>query len=131
MAWDAYISQNLMAPLDAAGNTLSSAAILGLDGGVWAQSADFPAPATDAETNTLLTAFDDTAVTSVTLGGVKYMKTSADGKVLRCRKDKVGFIARKTVSAIVVGFYTEPNVNGGTCNKVVEALGDYLEDQGY
>ncbi|PNH08770.1 Profilin [Tetrabaena socialis] len=130
MAWDAYISGNLMAPLDQEGTTLTSAAILGHDGGVWAQSEKFPV-ISDAETAQLLAAMADSSITSVNITGVKYMKLSADDKVLRCRKDKVGFIARKTLTAIVVGFYTDPQVSGQTCNKIVEAMGDYLEDSGY
>ncbi len=48
MSWDAYVSNNLMCVVDKEGNTLTSAALVGLDttpdtSPVWAQSAQFPA----------------------------------------------------------------------------------------
>jgi len=41
MSWQEYVDDHLMCELPNAGN-LKSAAIVGLDGGVWAQSPDFP-----------------------------------------------------------------------------------------
>lgn len=130
MSWDAYITSNLMAPLDEKGTTLESAAIVGQDGGVWAQSEGFPA-VTLEEVASLLSAMTDMSVPSVHVAGEKYLKLMADDKMVRCRKDKLGFEARKTVTAIVVGFYREPLVTAQTCSKVVQALGDYLEESGY
>ncbi|GLC33853.1 Glutamate 5-kinase [Pleodorina starrii] len=130
MSWDAYITSNLMAPLDAAGSTLTSAAILGLQGSVWSQSDKFPQFTTE-EFDKMLAAMSDASITSVFISGAKYMKVSSDESVLRCRKDKSGFIARKTNTAIIMGFYDDPPVSGQVCNRVVEALGDYLENQGY
>jgi hypothetical protein len=40
MSWQSYVDDHLMGQFD--GQCLSSAAIIGLDGGVWAQSASFP-----------------------------------------------------------------------------------------
>lgn len=130
MSWDAYVSDNLMAPLDTEGNTLTSAALVGLDGAIWASSPEFPEITTD-EITALVESMAVPSKTSFEVAGVKYMKLQGDDKVLRCRKDKGGFIARKTGTALVVGFYTEPQVDARTCNKVVEALGDYLEEAGY
>ena len=130
MSWDAYITSNLMAPLDEKGTTLESAAIVGQDGGVWAQSEAFPA-ITMEEVVGLLSAMTDMSVPSVHVAGLTYLKLQADDKMVRCRRDKLGFEARKTVTAIVVGFYQEPQVTAQTCSKVVQALGDYLEEQGY
>lgn len=53
-----YVDQNLMCPVDADGNTLQSAALVGLDGGIWAQSPDFPA-LTPAEALAMLGILDD------------------------------------------------------------------------
>ncbi|EFJ44887.1 profilin [Volvox carteri f. nagariensis] len=130
MSWDEYITSNLMAPVDANGSTLSSAAILGLDGSVWAKSSGFPA-FTPEEFEKVMAAMADPAITAAFFSGAKYMKVTSDETVLRCRKDKIGFIARKTNTAIVMGFYEDPPVSGQMCNRVVEALGDYLEHQGY
>ena len=41
MSWQEYVDDHLMCELPNGGN-LKSAAIVGLDGGVWAQSPDFP-----------------------------------------------------------------------------------------
>lgn len=43
MSWQEYVDKNLMCPLDTEGGTLTSAALVGLDGSVWAQSPGFPA----------------------------------------------------------------------------------------
>ena len=40
-SWQAYIDEHLIVPLPSGGQ-LSSAAIVGSDGGVWAQSDSFP-----------------------------------------------------------------------------------------
>ncbi|GIL72381.1 hypothetical protein Vretimale_4145 [Volvox reticuliferus] len=129
MGWDEYITKNLMAPLNSEGATLTSAAILGLDGSIWAHSDSFP-EFQHNEWNKALSALDDTS-TAVYIQGDKYIKTTADGIRLHARKDKVGFIMRKTNMTIVMGFYTEPDVDARVCSKVIEALGDYLENQGY
>lgn len=41
MSWQEYVDDHLMCELPN-GGSLKSAAIFGLDGGVWAQSPDFP-----------------------------------------------------------------------------------------
>lgn len=41
MSWQTYVDDHLMCEIE--GNHLTSAAIIGHDGGVWAQSATFPA----------------------------------------------------------------------------------------
>ena len=46
MSWQEYVDDHLMCELPNAGN-LKSAAIVGLDGGVWAQSPDFPTLSND------------------------------------------------------------------------------------
>lgn len=40
MSWQTYVDEHLMCDIE--GNQLSSAAIIGHDGTVWAQSASFP-----------------------------------------------------------------------------------------
>ena len=46
MSWQEYVDDHLMCELPNGGN-LKSAAIVGLDGGVWAQSPDFPTLSND------------------------------------------------------------------------------------
>lgn len=42
MSWQTYVDDHLMCDIDATGHFLSSAAIVGHDGSIWAQSANFP-----------------------------------------------------------------------------------------
>lgn len=46
MSWQEYVDDHLMCELPNGGN-LKSAAIVGLDGGVWSQSPDFPTLSND------------------------------------------------------------------------------------
>ena len=43
MSWQAYIDDHLQVEVPGTGGTLHSSAIVGQDGGVWAQSPEFPA----------------------------------------------------------------------------------------
>lgn len=42
MSWQTYVDDHLMCDIEGTGHHLSSAAILGFDGSVWAQSPNFP-----------------------------------------------------------------------------------------
>lgn len=42
MSWQTYVDDHLMCQTEEGGPQLSSAAIIGHDGAVWAQSASFP-----------------------------------------------------------------------------------------
>lgn len=75
----AYVDQNLMCPVDPVLRTLSSAALLGHDGSVWAQSPTFPA-VTSAEAAAIMQILADPTSHSgsFTMGGVKYMVIASD-----------------------------------------------------
>ena len=49
--------------------------------------------------------------------------------MIRGKKGSAGCTIKKTVTALVVGIYSE-GVAPGDCNLVVENLGNYLSDQG-
>lgn len=49
--------------------------------------------------------------------------------MIRGKKGPGGVSIKKTVTALVVGVYTE-GVTPGDCSVVVEGLGDYLSAQG-
>lgn len=110
-----------MQPLSGGGQLLH-AAIVGHDGGIWAQSADFPA-VSDEEVAAIIKGFDDAAAigqSGLHLGGDKYMVLAGEpGKVIRGKKGPGGCTLYKTVSAIVVGIYGE-GVTPGECNVVSE-----------
>eukprot|EP00887_Chlorella_sp_A99_P001601 scaffold8.g1601.t1 len=131
MSWQAYIDDHLLAPLPGGGH-LAHAAIIGLDGGVWAQSPKFP-EMSEAEINATVKGFHDAgalAAAGLRIGGEKYMVVAGEpGEVIRGKKGPGGVTVKKTASAMVVGIYGE-GVTPGECNVVVENLGDYLKEQG-
>jgi profilin len=127
----AYIDDQLMQPLPGGGH-LTHAAICGYDGGIWAQSENFPG-ISDDEIAAIMKGFDDPsglAQNGLRVGGEKYMMLAGEpGEVLRGKKGPGGCTLKKTNSAIVVGIYAE-GCTPGECNVVVENLGDYLKEQG-
>ncbi|KAH8504423.1 hypothetical protein POPTR_006G235200v4 [Populus trichocarpa] len=130
MSWQQYVDEHLMCDID--GNTLTSAAIIGHDGSVWAQSATFP-QFTAEEVAAIMKDFDEPgslAPTGLFLGGAKYMVIQGEaGAVIRGKKGSGGVTIKKTNQALVIGVYDEP-LAPGQCNMIVERLGDYLYDQG-
>jgi profilin len=120
-----------MQPLSGGGQ-LAHSAICGHDGGIWAQSADFPG-VSDEEASAIMKGFDDPsfiAQNGLHIGGEKYMMIAGEpGEVLRGKKGTCGCTIKKTDSAIVIGIYGE-GVTPGECNVAVETLGDYLKDSG-
>ncbi|KAJ3692062.1 hypothetical protein LUZ60_012412 [Juncus effusus] len=131
MSWQEYVDDHLMIDID--GQHLTSAAIVGLDGGVWAQSPSFPEYKPE-EMTAILKDFEEPgslAPTGLFLGGAKYMVIQGEpGVVVRGKKGTGGICVKKTNMALIIGIYDEP-MTPGQCNIVVERLGDYLYDQGY
>ncbi|KMZ59291.1 Profilin-6 [Zostera marina] len=130
MSWQAYVDDNMMMELE--GNCLTSAAILGHDGSVWAQSESFP-QFKDQEIIDIMKEFDEPgslAPVGLHLGGVKYLMIQGDpGEVIRGKKGSGGACVKKTGQALLIGIYNEP-MTPGQCNLIVEKLGDYLIEQG-
>ncbi|CAM0954490.1 unnamed protein product [Alopecurus aequalis] len=130
MSWQTYVDEHLMCEIE--GHHLSSAAILGHDGTVWAQSATFPQFNPDEITG-IMKDFDEPghlAPTGMFVAGAKYMVIAGEpGAVIRGKKGAGGITVKKTGQALVVGIYDEP-MTPGQCNMVVERLGDYLVEQG-
>ncbi|KAF3638118.1 profilin-1-like [Capsicum chacoense] len=131
MSWQTYVDEHLMCEIE--GNHLSAAAIIGLDGSVWAKSSTFP-QFKPAEIDAILNDFNEPgslAPTGLHLGGSKYMVIQGEaGVVIRGKKGPGGITIKKTNQALLIGIYDEP-MTPGQCNLVVERLGDYLYDQGY
>lgn len=129
MSWQAYVDDHLM-PLPS-GAELTHGAILGIDGGVWAQSPNFPELSAQEVTN-IVNGFTNPAslgATGILLGGEKYMSVAGDEGVLRGKKGPGGVTIKKTKTAMVIGIYSE-GVQPGDCNVQVENLADYLIEQG-
>lgn len=120
------------------GGKLSSAAIVGQDGGVWAQSPEFPAVSTD-QIASIMKGFEsiekvghagDLGGTGIMLGEEKFQVAPGDESVIRGKSKGGGCTIKKTNTALVVGIYKEP-VPAGDCNVIVENLGDYLVQSQY
>ncbi|KAL8522138.1 hypothetical protein ACS0TY_012329 [Phlomoides rotata] len=130
MSWQSYVDDHLMCEID--GNHLTAAAILGHDGVVWAQSANFPQFKPE-EIAGIMEDFEEPgklAPTGLFLGGTKYMVIQGEpGAVIRGKKGAGGITLKKTNQALLVGIYEEP-MTPGQCNIVVERIGDYLVEQG-
>ncbi|PIN24202.1 Profilin [Handroanthus impetiginosus] len=130
MSWQSYVDDHLMCDVD--GVHLNAAAIIGLDGNVWAQNASFP-KFTPQEIANIVRDFDEPgflAPTGLFLGGAKYMVIQGEpGAVVRGKKGSGGITIKKTGQALIFGIYEEP-MTPGQCNMVVEKMGDYLIDQG-
>lgn len=129
MSWEAYITDHLMVELPN-GKSLSHAAIIGLDGGVWAKDETFP-DVTAEEVSNIVKGFDDDQVlidNGLMIGAEKYQLVQGEkGAVIRGRKGNEGVCIKKTDTAMVVGIYGE-GVQAGDCNMIVEGLGDYLKE---
>ncbi|KAL5728970.1 Glutamate 5-kinase [Ranunculus cassubicifolius] len=130
MSWQTYVDDHLMCEIE--GNHLTAAAIIGLDGSVWAQSASFP-EFKQKEIEDINKDFDEPgslAPTGLFLGGAKYMVIQGEpGAVIRGKKGSGGVCVKKTNQAMIIGVYDEP-LTPGQCNMIVERLGDYLIEQG-
>ncbi|NP_001284474.1 profilin [Cucumis melo] len=130
MSWQVYVDEHLMCEIE--GNHLTSAAIIGQDGSVWAQSQNFPQLKPE-EVAGIVGDFADPgtlAPTGLYIGGTKYMVIQGEpGAVIRGKKGPGGATVKKTGMALVIGIYDEP-MTPGQCNMIVERLGDYLIDQG-
>lgn len=134
MTWDEYIEENLLHEIkEGTGRTLAFAAIIGLDGGVWAQSSEFP-DATTEQLETLIAAFDDESILQekgIHLGEQRYIVIKGEpGSVIRGKKGSAGFTAKKTNTAFVIGGYAE-GTQPGECNVIVEKVADDLMADDY
>ncbi|KAL2619944.1 hypothetical protein R1flu_000149 [Riccia fluitans] len=123
MSWQSYVDDHLMCEVSP-GHHLTSAAIIGQDGVVWAQSAEFPNLHPD-EITRIVKGMDDSsqiAASGLFLGGQKYMVIQGEaGQVIRGKKGSGGATIKKTNSALVIGIYAEPTTPG-ECNIVVSVL---------
>eukprot|EP00199_Chlamydomonas_sp_CCMP681_P005220 CAMPEP_0119101372 /NCGR_PEP_ID=MMETSP1180-20130426/445_1 /TAXON_ID=3052 ORGANISM="Chlamydomonas cf sp, Strain CCMP681" /NCGR_SAMPLE_ID=MMETSP1180 /ASSEMBLY_ACC=CAM_ASM_000741 /LENGTH=131 /DNA_ID=CAMNT_0007085487 /DNA_START=29 /DNA_END=424 /DNA_ORIENTATION=+ len=131
MSWQEYVDNNLQCPVDAEGSTLKASALVGLENSVWAKSADFPDMSTD-EMDVIKAIFDGTNPGSFTIGGLKYMALGSEDPETKMRGKCAGggCSISKTGKTLVIGIWATP-VLASACNKVVEALAEYLVSVDY
>ena len=116
------------------GGKLSHAAIIGLDGGVWAQSPEFPQLSPE-QVQALLKGVDEPnslGGTGIKVGGpaeedvIKFFLIPSEaGSVLRGRFKGDGIVIKKTKQTLIIGISKEP-VTGSECSVRVEEIGDHL-----
>jgi profilin len=129
--WGAYIT-NLLESSDG----IKRAAIIGYpDASVWARSEganEFRA--TEAELKKLVTQFGDLAsvpTTGADLEGVHYIVPRTEENLMFGKKDKTGFFAAQTKSAIIIALFEGENAAGSEARTAVEKLALYLSETGY
>ncbi|KAG6492998.1 hypothetical protein ZIOFF_047970 [Zingiber officinale] len=87
MSWQTYVDEHLMCEIE--GHHLTAAAIMGLDGSIWAQSASFPQLKPD-EISNIVKDFDEPgtlAPTGLFIATAKYMVIQGEpGAVIRGKK---------------------------------------------
>merc|ERR1711916_43119 len=126
MSWQEYVDSQLVGT-----GHVTNAAIVGLDGSLWAASAGFNVTPQDGQS--LAQAFNDASgifSNGIHCGGVKYMTIKADNRSIYGKKGAGGIACVKTNQAILIGAYDE-NIQPGQCATVVEKLADYLIENSY
>ena len=125
MSWQDYVDKQLVGT-----GLVKKAAIIGLDGAIWAKSSTFDLRA--AEGKTFATNYSNLAHfqgNGIVLGGTKFVFLSGIDRVLRAKKNKEGIHCMKTNTAIIIALYEEPATPQEVAN-IVEKLGDYLVQYG-
>ncbi|KAK7469032.1 profilin, required for normal timing of actin polymerization in response to thermal stress [Stygiomarasmius scandens] len=126
MSWQSYIDTNLVGS-----GRINKAAILGLQGGVWAASAGYTLSA--EEQKAIVNAFSNPSTvmaSGLKLAGKKFLGLRATEDSIYLKQGGSGAVLRKTKQAVLVGEY-EPPTQAGEATPIVENLGDYLVSTGY
>lgn len=119
-----YIDDSMMST-----GALASACIVGFDGQIYAQSADFPAiTASQVQTFKANIANPDAlGATGLMVGDNKFYTVACDpGSVLRGRKGASGICIAMAKTCFLIGIYGEGQ-QAGDVNNIVESLCDYLK----
>ncbi|KAF5369433.1 hypothetical protein D9758_002488 [Tetrapyrgos nigripes] len=110
---------------------VTKAAILGLQGGVWASSAGYNL--STEEQSAIVKGFSNPSgvqATGLKLAGKKFFALQATEEHIYLKQGASGAVIRKTKQAALVSEYDAP-VQAPEATPVVEGLGDYLVSQGY
>ncbi|KAF7639501.1 Profilin [Meloidogyne graminicola] len=130
--WAAYIKT-----LTDSCSAICRAAIVGLnDGGsVWARTeGEKEFKATEAELKKFVSFFDDISsvpTSGADLEGIHYIVPRTEDNLIFGKKDKTGFFAAKTKSAVLIAIYEGEAAAGADVRGAIESLGDFLEKAGY
>ena len=125
MSWQDYVDKQLVGT-----GFVKCAAIVGLDGAIWAKSANFDLQAAEAKTfATNYSKVSHFQANGVVLAKTKFVFLSGTDSVLRGKKNKEGVHCMKTKTGIIIAIYEEPTTPQEAAN-VVEKLGEYLVQYG-
>ena len=110
---------------------ISEAAIIGVDGSVWAKSREFSATA--AELKAFISKYDsdEFSENGIMMGGMKYFYLSRDHGVVRAKKGQNGFHAMKLKQLYIIALYDVINCPPPEAAITVENYGNYLSKSGY
>ncbi|KIM43791.1 hypothetical protein M413DRAFT_443689 [Hebeloma cylindrosporum] len=126
MSWQTYVDSNLVGT-----GKVAKAAILGLQGGVWASTPGYTL--STEEQKAIVNGFskpDDVLAGGLRLQGQKFFALRANGDTIQLKKSGDGAIIAKTTQAVLVAEYVAP-IQAPEANPVVEGLADYLKSVGY
>ncbi|KIK69689.1 hypothetical protein GYMLUDRAFT_34092 [Collybiopsis luxurians FD-317 M1] len=126
MSWQAYVDTNLVGS-----GRVSQAAIIGLQGGVWATSAGFEVSA--EEQKAIVDGFKNVSAVQASglkIAGVKYLFLRDTDRSIYLKKGADGAVLVKTKQAVLVAVY-KPPLQAGETTPIVEGLADYLIGVGY
>ncbi|XP_065178744.1 profilin-1A-like [Sycon ciliatum] len=129
MSWQTYVDSSLMQS-----KAVAAASIHGLDGTAWARSPGFsstPEEVTKILSNMAKESPMDFYSHGVTVNGVKYTFVKKGEHTIYGRgKENSGVCICTTNKCVVVAVYSN-GMQPGSCNAVVEKLGDFLREANY
>ncbi|KAF5370910.1 hypothetical protein D9615_009809 [Tricholomella constricta] len=126
MSWQSYVDTNLVGS-----GKVTKAAIVGLQGGIWASSPGYTL--STEEQNALIAAVkapETAQATGVRLHGDKFFVVRTTDRSIYGKKQADGCVIVKTVQAILVAEYVAP-LQAPETTPVVEGLADYLISVGF
>ncbi|KAI9465850.1 profilin [Lactarius psammicola] len=126
MSWQTYVDTNLVGS-----KKVSKAAILGLQGGVWAASPNYTL--SPQEQKDIVAAFANPSqvqANGLKLVGQKFFTLQANERSIYLKKQSDGAVIVKTKQAVLVTEYVAP-IQAPEATPIVEGLADYLISAGY
>eukprot|EP00761_Pharyngomonas_kirbyi_P010633 gb/GECH01010654.1/.p1 GENE.gb/GECH01010654.1/~~gb/GECH01010654.1/.p1 ORF type:complete len:125 (+),score=20.45 gb/GECH01010654.1/:1-375(+) len=123
MSWQDYVDYNLLGT-----GRVKEAAMIGVDGSIWAASKDFNV----SEAPQIVDAFKNPQkiyTNGIWINEIQYFPLRVDDSVIYAKKNKKGVAISKTEQSIIIGVYDE-NIQPASCNATVEGLADFLRQQG-
>ncbi|VDL70314.1 unnamed protein product [Nippostrongylus brasiliensis] len=128
--WQAYISS-----MTESSPAIKRAAIVSMDGSVWARTQGANSfKATEAELKKFVALFEnlaDVPSTGADIEDVHYIVPRTEDNLIFGKKDKSGFFAAKTKTAVLIAIYEGENQVSAEVRTAVEKMAKYLEDLGY